>query len=169
MTVIGIDPGLNGGIAIMHSGELPILHKMPTADGIDEHAVRTIFEDALITARNRAMTMPPIMAFVEKVNAMPKQGVTSMFNFGAGWGLVRGILCGLCIPYRLVTPQQWQRALLAGMNRDNTKAAAYQYVSRLYPTIDYRISLKGRKAHDGKVDALCIAIWGIASQRLGEK
>lgn len=163
MTIIGIDPGLNGGIAILHDGELPILHKMPTADGIDEQAVRTIFEDALVMARNKTMTLTPITAFVEKVGAMPKQGVTSMFTFGTGWGLVRGILCGLCIPYRLVQPKEWQKALLAGMNRDNTKVAAYQYVSRLYPTIDYRISLKGRKPHDGKVDALCIALWGRAS------
>ena len=160
MTVIGIDPGLSGGISILHKGEIPIMHRMPTSDGIDECAVRGILEDALITARNRAMTMPPILAYIEKVNAMPKQGVTSMFTFGAGWGLVRGIMCGLGIPYTLIRPQEWQKVLLAGLNRDDTKAAAYAYVSRLYPTLDYRISERGHKPHDGKVDSLCIAIYG---------
>lgn len=167
MTIIGIDPGLEGGITIIHMGELPIMHRMPVIDGIDEKAVREILADALLEARRKTLTETPIMAHIEKVSAMPKQGVCSMFTFGAGWGIVRGIMCGLEIPYQLITPQTWQKVILAGLDRRDTKAAAYQYVSRLYPQLDYRASERSHKPHSGKVDSLCIALYGRSLSKNG--
>lgn len=160
MTILGIDPGLEGGIAICHPGELPILHRMPVEDGINEWAVKEILTDSLLEARRKATDEVPIRAYIEKVAAMPKQGVCSMFTFGAGWGLIRGIMCGLGIPYVLVLPRAWQKELLAGLDRTDTKAAAYQYVSKRFPQLDYRATERSYKPHSGKVDALCIALYG---------
>lgn len=167
MTIIGIDPGQEGGIAILHVGEYPIMHVMPAVDGIDEAGVRTVLEDCMLEARRKATEETYIMAWIEQVASMPKQGIASTFKFGAGWGLVRGILCGLGIPYQMVRPQKWQSKILEGMNRENTKAAAYQYASRRFPNLDYRATERSRVPHSGKVDALCIALYGQEQTKRG--
>jgi crossover junction endodeoxyribonuclease RuvC len=153
MIIIGIDPGLSGGLAALVDG-LPMLLPMPVADGeIDGNAVRLWLDE-------RRWAGGKAMVFLEKVHSMPKQGVASTFTFAAGWGLIRGILTGLCIPYQLVTPQAWQKELLAGLDRTDTKAAAYLFASRLWPTVDWRASDRCRKPHSGIVDAACIAEYG---------
>jgi crossover junction endodeoxyribonuclease RuvC len=155
MIVIGIDPGLGGGLAALVDG-LPVLLPMPVAGGeIDGNAVR-----AWLEARWREEPGTNLSVFLEKVHSMPKQGVASTFTFAAGWGLIRGILCGLGIPYQLVTPQAWQKELLAGLDRTDTKAAAYLFASRLWPGVDWRASERSRKPHTGLVDAACIAEYG---------
>lgn len=139
----------------------PWLAVMPTAGRerrqIDEARLRSLLEDILLKSRQESK---PLVAFVESVAAMPKQGVASTFSFGTGFGLLRGILCGLGIPYRLVKPQEWQGVVLAGLNRSNPKAAAYLFASRAWPTLDFRANERCTKAHDGLVDALCIAEFG---------
>jgi len=161
MTVIGIDPGLSGGLAVLDGANAPALLIMPTMGTerpqIDEAALRTWLEDLLLQARQRSQALT---AYVESVSAMPKQGVASMFTFGCGYGLVRGILCGLRIPYRLVKPQEWQRVVLAGLDRRDPKAAAYLFASRAWPTVDWRATPNCRKPHSGLVDAAVIAEFG---------
>ena len=97
-------------------------------------------------------------AFIEKVHAMPGQGVTSMFNFGMGYGLLRMALAANQIPYQLVTPQAWKKKVLAGLPKD--KSSAINYVARKYPNVDL-IPGRKRTPHDGIADAICIGEYGI--------
>lgn len=151
ISTIGIDPGLNGGLAAITPEGLQ-LRTMPVFDTqkrcfIDEReVVRWLTEYAIQGAR----------IFIESVHAMPKQGVTSMFTFGTGWGQLRGICAGLGLPYELVRPQEWQRAMLAGQPPDSE----YLVASRLWPMVEWRASERAKKPHSGLVDAALIAEFG---------
>ena len=159
--ILGIDVGLDGGLAVLDGANAPLPAVMPTTGTerrqIDEAALRAWLEDVQLQARQRGQ---PLTAYVESVSAMPKQGVASMFSFGCGYGLVRGILCGLRIPYRLVKPQEWQRVVLTGLDRRDPKAAAYLFASRAWPSVDFRATARCRVPHQGLVDALCVAEFG---------
>lgn len=147
MIIIGIDPGKSGGIASINaagqaSGDvMPIIGK-----DIDGHALA-----GMLTAA------APDLVIIEKVGAMPKQGVTSTFTFGTGYGRLLGVCEALGIPYRLVTPQAWKKTVLAGTAKD--KDAAIAFVRRAFPMIDLTPGRK-RVPHDGIADAACLAEYG---------
>jgi len=150
-TVIGMDPGLSGGLAAVTPEGLQ-LRTMPVYEAdkrcfIDEReVVRWLTDHALQGA----------LVFIEAVHAMPKQGVTSMFTFGTGWGQLRGICAGLGLPYELVRPQEWQRAMLSGQ----PPGSEYLVASRLWPLAEWRASERAKKPHSGLVDAALIAEFG---------
>ena len=146
MIIVGIDPGQKGGIAIIH--ELGIeAHPMPMAgkeiDGRAIGAMLSSFREALV--------------IVEKVHAMPKQGVSSTFKFGSNYGRILGVIEALNMSYELVTPQAWKKAVLSGT--DKGKTAAVEFVHRRYPAIDLMPG-RMRTHHDGMADAVCIAEYG---------
>jgi crossover junction endodeoxyribonuclease RuvC len=89
---------------------------------------------------------------------MPKQGVTSTFNYGKGFGKILGMIETMGISHQLVRPRAWKRTVLAGTKKD--KAAAVSYVRRKYPMIDLMPGTC-RKPHDGIADAVCIADYAI--------
>jgi len=148
--IIGIDPGKTGGIAYISptgsSGAIP----MPVmGKDINGHE---------IAAQLKAIL--PDVVFLEKAQAMSKngkQGVTGMFSYGKGFGIIIGACEALGIPYRLVTPQAWKKAVLAGTAKD--KDAAIAFVRRAYPNIDLTPGRK-RVPHDGMADAVCLAEYG---------
>ena len=146
MNVLGIDPGQKGGIAFLsdhHAEAVP----MPTVGKqIDGRAIAEILK-----------TRGVDLVVIEKVGAMPKQGLVSTFTFGYGTGLIVGVLEALSLPYRMVTPQAWKSLVLAGTARD--KEAAIQFVRRAYPQIDLTPG-RIRTPHDGMADAVCLAEWG---------
>lgn len=144
--IIGIDPGQSGGIAAI-DGDASHAVPMPlSGKDIDGHEIAKLLKN-----------LTPSVVILEKVHAMPKQGVSSTFKFGMGFGLVIGVCEALGIPYRLVTPQAWKKAVLAGTTKD--KDAAIAFVRRAYPTIDLTPGRK-RVPHDGIADAVCIAEYG---------
>ncbi|MGJ8524158.1 hypothetical protein R84981_002877 [Carnimonas sp. R-84981] len=152
--IVGIDIGKSGAISFLdgsfaHALPMPILGK--EVDGKE-------IGDLL---RN----LKPDLVMVEKVGAMPGQGVTSMFNFGVSYGKVLGILESKGIPYRLVTPQAWKKKVLAGTAKD--KDAAIGFVSRAFPDVDLTPGRK-KKPHDGMADALCIAEYGRQLMNAGD-
>lgn len=98
------------------------------------------------------------IAVMEKVGAMPKQGVVSTFRFGQGYGTILGVLGALGIRCELVTPQRWKAAILAGTARD--KAAAIAWCRRAYPGVPLRRTERCTTDHDGMADALCLAEYG---------
>ena len=99
------------------------------------------------------------VAYLEKVHAMPGQGVTSMFNFGMGYGSIQGILAAAGIPVKLVTPQEWKKYHgLIRMDKDCARLLA----QRLYP----QASL-ARKKDIGRADAMLIGDYGVQQQRIG--
>ena len=150
MIHVGIDPGLDGGLAMLWDGKLNILMPMPT---LKQGKKRVIDEEQFA---DLAAWGPGCLVTIEKVHAMPKEGVTSMFNFGLGYGLIRGICVGLQVEYQLVTPQAWQKVMLKGRGRD----AKYEVAHELWPDVDFRATERCRKPHTGMVDAALICEWG---------
>jgi crossover junction endodeoxyribonuclease RuvC len=145
---IGIDPGMNGAlVALVDKGPV-IVSKMPLAGSeIDARAVATWLADL-------TMRSDDVVAVVERVHSMPKQGIASTFKFGTGWGMIRGVLAALGVRTELVPPQTWKAGILQGTLKD--KQAAIAWCRSSYPNV--QLILPGcRGPHDGIADALCMA------------
>jgi crossover junction endodeoxyribonuclease RuvC len=147
MNIIAFDPGLKGAIAIHHNG-ITTAQPMPIAGkAID-----------LATLADIIRTSSPALAVIEKVGAMPGQGVVSTFTFGCGYGQIQGILAGLAIPMELVTPQAWKKVILAGTAKGKSDAIAY--CRRAFPDVPL-VMPRCRIPHDGISDALCLLQYGL--------
>jgi crossover junction endodeoxyribonuclease RuvC len=157
MTIVcGIDPGLNGAIAILDAernlilglGDLPV-HKVARATGrlkleFNPHGL------ALILRKHR-----PDRVVIEQVGPMPKQGLSSTARFMYAAGAIYGIAAGLELPVIFVTPQRWQQHHRVGRGPDD----AVRKVLQLYPVLAEQLSRK-KDAH--KADAMLIALFGAA-------
>lgn len=147
MNCVGIDPGLKGGVAFLPSGQDPYAYPMPVLG--KEIDIPTLIDWF------RPIERPLVV--IERAQAMPAQGVRSMFNYGKGYGKILGALEALSISYLTPTPHQWKRLVLAGTSRDKT--AAIEHVRRRYPSVD--LCPGRRKAYsDGMADAMCLAEYG---------
>lgn len=147
---LGIDPGLKGGIAWSHRGEMEA-RRMPET----EADTSQLFRDLFHIANEYDKSLEPFTALIERVHAMPKQGVTSCFTFGRGYGFLRGCLISLGIPFDEVTPQRWQREMscLTGGKKAISRAKAQQ----LFPSL---------KITDATADAILICEY---NRRLNER
>ena len=141
MDIVGIDPGQSGGIALLHDEGPPLVWKMPAT----EKDVYILLSDHVIPAHTHA--------YLERVAAMPKQGVSSTFKFGQHYGMLRAFLVALEIPFTTVTPGVWQRRLgcLSKGDKNVTKAKAQEQ----FPNI---------KVTHATADALLIALYGRGMQ-----
>lgn len=148
---LGIDPGATGCAALIHAGG----HDLFDWPG-DAALVVPRLADWLAHFDVR-------LAALEKVGAMPGQGVVSMFTFGQNVGTWHGILAALGIPYVCPRPQDWQRGLVDRKAGKDTKAASLATARRLFPDADL-----GRKKDHGRADALLMAWWA-RRQSLGGK
>ena len=155
--VIGIDPGINGAIAIFEDGKLDTIHDMPTlkiASGktmkshISAIGLVRILETSTLVTDNQTHIV------IEKVGAMPGQGVTSMFNFGRSAGIIEGVVAALQRPYTYVTPNVWTKAVGRAAGKDASRMRAME----LFPK---RADLFKRAKDDGRADAALIAYWYI--------
>jgi crossover junction endodeoxyribonuclease RuvC len=141
---------LSGAIAVLSpSGELECVADLPVIrDGrlawIDGGALQSFLID----------TLPgrPARAIVERVSAMPQQGVASAFNFGVGFGSVLSILQARQIGIEFVTPTAWKRAM--GLSPD--KAASLHKARLLYPAAELTLA-----KHHGRAEALLLAHWAL--------
>lgn len=118
---------------------------------------------ANITARDLDNNSPfpsRTLIFIEKAQAMPKQGVSSTFNYGTGFGRLIGWCEALGLPFELVTPQAWMRVMHAGTTGTDSKARSLQAAQRLFPGVSL-IPGKCRKPHMGLVEALLICEYGV--------
>ncbi len=148
--VVGIDPGLDGAVAVIGP------------EGVEAAVTPTLAAgrggrrqyDAAAMARLLAGREVEL-AVIEAVGAMPGQGVASTFGFGVGYGLWLGVLAALQIPHQAVSPQAWNRVILAGTARD--KAAAIAFASRRFPCVPLLATPRSRVPHDGIADAMCLA------------
>lgn len=153
--VIGIDNGLDGGVCIL-AGEVYRYVTPTLGEGkrsYDMQRMRAILNEG-----------PPVFggpyAFIERAQAMPKQGVSSTFSTGFGFGVWQGLLSGLGIPFEIVSPQTWQKAMFMGVSAGDTKAKSALVAQRVQPGVDWRKSPRCKNPHDGLTDAFCIAEWG---------
>ena len=163
MKIIGIDPGLDGGIAVMDERGLRYAEVLPTTKLAKKREVNlAALRDLLSIDLDdlNPFARDGVHVFLEHVHAMPKQGVTSMFTFGRGFGQIEGILAGLRIPYTLVSPQTWKKVVMAG----EPKGSEILVAERLWPEQDWRASERCKKQHMGMIDAALIAEYG---RRLG--
>lgn len=145
MIVAGIDPGLTGAIALAGDGYLAV-EDMPVMGSGRQKVVN----GAALTGTLKGWR--PDVAVIERVHAMPKQGVVSSFRFGQALGTVEGIVLGLGISVRYVTPQTWKKHFHLSSDKEMSRMAAI----RFYPRIADQLS---RKKDDGRAEALLIARW----------
>ena len=139
-TYIGIDPGKSGAMAIMPaSGEVKV---------IPFDAVK--YSIALAQVHGEPND---VMCCVEKVSAMPGQGVVSMFNFGHNLGVIEGLLRGYGIPYQLVPPQTWKKEF----SLSSDKAKSIEVCQKLFPNVSLLATERSRKPSDGMAEALLLA------------
>lgn len=153
--IIGIDPGNTGAVAFLDGDKLVTVHDMPLMANGKKQQVNAY-------ELNRILGIfygDPTDVVIEKVGAMPGQGVSSMFNFGMGFGVLQGVAAGRGFPIHLVTPQSWKKHFsLIGKDKDNARTVAQQ----LYPDAPL-----GRKKDVGRADAILIARFHYDKQRIG--
>ncbi len=151
MIIFGIDPGVSGAICVLKEGKILEVYEMPTMiDGkknkrqVNGAEVTNIFLKEL-NNKYKAKVV------VEHVTAMPGQGVTSMFNFGQSFGVLKGICAALKLPIYFVRPVKWKKHFnLIKTNKDASRTK----VIEIYPYISSKIS---RKKDSNKADSILIA------------
>jgi crossover junction endodeoxyribonuclease RuvC len=152
MIILGIDPGLSGALAFLDTKTGMIaVEDMPTVTVMrnrkEKREVSAQLVAAIVVKRHVEA------AFLEKVNAMAGQGVSSVFSFGRSAGIIEGVLAAFDIPTTLVTPQAWQKAMNVRDGKDGSRERAMQ----LFPA---SAELFQRKKDDGRSDASLIAKYG---------
>ena len=153
MLIIGIDPGITGAICFFENGEIKDVIEMPNmAEGKKNKRQvngQQIYNE--IYNRTRDISKKDIAVVIEQVSAMPGQGVTSMFNFGQSFGVIKGICSALSIPIHFVRPTKWKKHFnLIKTNKDASRTK----VIEVYPEISGKLS---RKKDSNKADAILIA------------
>lgn len=171
MHIIGIDPGISGGVAIFNLGgynkntqikdiiltETPFIKttkKKKNKKGELVERVSKVYAESAMAKVLKVYSEVECHVFMEKVGAMPDQGVVSMFNFGTGYGVWKGIIAAYELPYTLVTPQAWKKELMQGIS---DKDAARLRAQQLFPKMSESLRFK---KDIGKADALLIAEFG---------
>jgi len=125
MRKLGVDPGASGAIVLLEDGKPIEWEMMPTMKIGTTTRVNAVALAAII--RSYMKQDEPLIAFVEQVHAMPKQGVSSMFSFGHSCGVIAGVLGAFEIPVTYVTPQMWKmRAHLTNKDKDAARSLAIQ-------------------------------------------
>lgn len=157
---VGVDPGLSGGVAVLNtdSGSIAGLHVMPVKDGeVDPAALASMLW----------FFWPAVdVAAVERVHAMPGQGVSSMFCFGRGFGTILGVMGAQGVTVDLPTPQRWKKDILGAAFDHSTKDGTAQWARSRWPDAAL-VPPRCRVAHSGLCDALALAEWGRLFSRKG--
>ena len=153
MLIVGIDPGISGAICFFEDGQVKEIIDMPVmADG--KKNKRQINGPQIyneILKRTNHFQKKDIIVVIEQVSAMPGQGVTSMFNFGQSFGVIKGICSALSLPIYFVRPTKWKKHFnLIKTNKDASRTKVIQ----TYPEISSKLS---KKKDSNKADAILIA------------
>ena len=153
MLIISIDPGINGAICFFENGEVKDVLEMPTmAEGKKNKRQingRQMYNE--LSSRIKAYNTQNINVIVEQVSAMPGQGVTSMFNFGQSFGVIKGICAAMQLPIFFVRPAKWKKHFdLINSQKDASRTKAIE----MFPKIS---SILSKKKDSNKADAILIA------------
>ena len=139
---MGIDPGKNGGLALIEAEDNNIRSYKTTP-----------FNDVSLIGSLMLLKPNRVRCVVEKVGAMPGQGITSMFNFGKNYGFILGALESFGFSYELVTPKKWKKEF--GVTAD--KNTSIEVCKRLFPEANLKRTERCKKDHDGMAEALLMA------------
>ena len=151
MKIIGIDPGLSGAIAVMQDKIVINIYDMPVmAEG--KKNKRQLNSSQLVNIiKENIHEDEETIVVVEQVNAMPGQGVTSMFNFGQTFGAIKGVCAALKLPIFFVRPSKWKKHFEL---INSSKDASRTKVIEMYPTLSGQLA---KKRDVNKSDAVLIA------------
>ena len=153
MLIIGIDPGISGAICFFENGEVREVIEMPTmTDGKKNkrqiNGSQTYNE---ISQRIKNISKRDIFVVIEQVSAMPGQGVTSMFNFGQSFGVIKGICSAMQLSTFFIRPAKWKKYFnLIKSEKDASRTK----VIEIFPYISSYLS---KKKDSNKADAILIA------------
>ena len=151
MRIIGIDPGLSGGIAILDDLKIFDIYDMPIMPEGKKNKNQLNSAQLVNIIKKNLIPNGDTFLIVEQVSAMPGQGVTSMFNFGQTFGSIKGICAALNLPIFYVRPAKWKKHFeLINSSKDSSRTK----VIEIYPSISPRLS---RKKDVNKADAILIA------------
>ena len=151
MRIIGIDPGLSGGIAVLDNLKIFDIYDMPIMSEGKKNKNQLNSAQLVNIIKNNIISNGNTFLIVEQVSAMPGQGVTSMFNFGQTFGSIKGICAALNLPIFFVRPAKWKKHFdLINSSKDASRTK----VIEMYPSISSRLS---KKKDVNKADAILIA------------
>ena len=153
MLIIGIDPGISGSICFLDSGKILEVIEMPVMTDGKKNKKQVngsqVYNE--ITKRIKQFEKNQIRVVIEHVSAMPGQGVTSMFNFGQSFGILKGICTAMQLPMYFVRPAKWKKYFnLLNSEKDASRTRAIE----IFPYFSSQLS---RKKDSNKADAILIA------------
>ena len=164
MLIIGIDPGISGSICFFQDGKIIDVVEMPTMTEGKKNKKQVngsqIFNE--ISTRIQRLDNKDIKVVVEQVSAMPGQGVTSMFNFGQSFGILKGICSAMQLPIYFVRPAKWKKYFnLINSEKDASRTRAIE----IFPYFSSHLS---RKKDSNKADAILIASFYYETYKIEE-
>ena len=153
MLIIGIDPGISGSICFLDNGKILDVIEMPIMTDGKKNKKQVngsqVYNE--ITKRIKLFEKNQIRVVIEHVSAMPGQGVTSMFNFGQSFGILKGICTAMQLPMYFVRPAKWKKYFnLLNSEKDASRTRAIE----IFPYFSSQLS---RKKDSNKADAILIA------------
>ena len=153
MLIIGIDPGISGSICFFEDGKILDVIEMPTMTDGKKNKKQVngsqIYNE--ITKRIELIDKKDIRVIIEQVSAMPGQGVTSMFNFGQSYGILKGICSAMQLSMYFIRPTKWKKYFnLINSEKDDSRTKAIE----IFP---YFSSNLAKKKDSNKADAILIA------------
>ena len=153
MCIIGIDPGISGAICFFEDGKIIDVIEMPTMSEGKKNKKQVngnqLFNE--IKSRLNYSNKEFVSVVVEHVTAMPGQGVTSMFNFGQSYGVIKGICSAMQLPIHFVRPTKWKKYFnLINSSKDASRSRAIE----IFPKVSEKLK---RKKDINKADAILIS------------
>ena len=163
MLIIGIDPGISGSICFLENGKILEVIEMPTMTEGKKNKRQVngaqIYNEILKKTNN---TKNNVRIVIEQVSAMPGQGVTSMFNFGQSFGILKGICSAMQLPMYFVRPAKWKKYFgLINSQKDASRTKAIE----MFPYFSSQLS---KKKDSNKADAILIASFYHETHKLDE-
>ena len=153
MMIIGIDPGISGSICFFEDGKIKEVIEMPTMTEGKKNKKQVngsqIYNE--ISSKINKNKDQDVRVVIEHVSAMPGQGVTSMFNFGQSFGILKGICSAMQLPMFFVRPARWKKYFnLINSEKDASRTKAIE----IFPYFSSQLS---KKKDSNKADAILIA------------
>ena len=164
MLIIGIDPGISGSICFFKDGKILDVIEMPTMTEGKKNKKQVngsqIYNEIL--KRINKLEISDVRVIVEQVSAMPGQGVTSMFNFGQSFGILKGICSAMQLPIYFVRPAKWKKYFnLINSEKDASRTRAIE----IFPYFSSQLS---KKKDANKADAILIASFYYETYKIEE-
>ena len=164
MLIIGIDPGISGSICFLQDGKIVDVVEMPTMTEGKKNKKQVNGSQIVneISEKIKELDKREIKVVIEQVSAMPGQGVTSMFNFGQSFGILKGICSSMQLPMYFVRPAKWKKYFnLINSEKDASRTRAIE----VFPYFSGQLS---RKKDSNKADAILIASFYYETYKIEE-